>query len=58
LLEFLNKVCELGFALASVVLGRCVWIVLSGSASAGLPCYWLVVVIRCRFTRQLVALSF
>ena len=33
---------------------RYVKIVESGSASAGLPCSWLFVVIRCRFTRQLV----
>ena len=33
---------------------RCVKIVESGSASAGLPCLWFLVVIKCRFTRQLV----
>ena len=33
--ELLNKVCDLGFAFASVVFGRCVLIVESGSVSAG-----------------------
>ena len=33
---------------------RYVKIVESGSAPAGLPCYWLVVVKKCRFKRQLV----
>jgi len=32
----------------------CVKIVLSGLVSAGLPCSWLDMVIKCRFTRQLV----
>ena len=33
---------------------RCVRIVLSGLISTWLPCYWLVVVLKCRFTRLLV----
>ena len=36
---------------------RYVKIVDSGSASAGLPCCWLEVDIKCRFTRQLVVKS-
>ena len=35
----------------------CLQIVLSGLVSAGLPCCRLVVEIRCRFTRQLVAVG-
>jgi len=36
----------------------CVKIVESGSASAWLPCRWLVLEIRCRLTRQRVVVSF
>ena len=32
-------------------------IVDAGLVSAGLPCFWLVVVFRCRLTRQLVVVS-
>jgi hypothetical protein len=55
LLELSNKVCDLGFALAYWVFWRRVQIVESGFVSAGLPCYRVQVVGRCRVTRQLVA---
>ena len=35
----------------------CVQIVEAGLVSAGLPCSWLEVVIRCRVTRQLVVVG-
>ena len=57
LLELLNKVWDLGFALASVVFGWCVGIAASGLVSSGLPCCRLDVVIRCRLTRQFVVMS-
>jgi len=36
----------------------CVKIVESGLVSAGLPCCWVQVEIKCRLTRQLVVMSF
>jgi len=38
----------------SSIFPRCVQIVESGLISAGLPCCWFGVEIRCRLTRQLV----
>ena len=38
----------------SSIFTRCVRIVESGLVSAGLPCSWLELVIKCRLTRQLV----
>ena len=50
--ELLNRVWDLGIEFASRVFGWCVGIAVSGRISAGLPCSWLVVEIRCRVTRQ------
>ena len=52
LTELLNKVWGLEGSLP--IFTRCVRIVLSDSALAGLPCCWVGVKIRCRLTRQLV----
>ena len=38
----------------AAIFTRCAQIVESGLASAGLPCLWFDVEIRCRVTRQLV----
>jgi len=50
--ELLNQFCDLGFEFAYWVFGRCVGIAESGLIPAWEPCSWLVVVLRCRVTRQ------
>ena len=50
--ELLNQVW--GLEGSSLFFTLCAQIVASGSALAGLTCYRLLVVIKCRVTRQLV----
>ena len=54
LLELLNKVFDLVVLEILLIRRNCV----SGLLSAGLPCSWLLVVGKCRFTRQLAFVEF